>query len=161
MLLPALIMLNGASLHTVVPCLSYAAHRFVLAESSIMLHFPLVPSFTLPIDAIHSLVEQVLVASLERDDRRWAQGLPLHEVEPVRLQNLDSLERGRLDDLERDEAGRIVFVDKLALDAVQRGRVTCPQVGHQSLLRLLDGVLVMDEDGVVVILRLFDVAGDV
>ena len=75
-----LIILDSAPLDAIIPCLCNGAHRFVLAESSIVLHFALVSGLTLPVYAIYSLIEQVLVAPLERDDVWRAQSLPLHEV---------------------------------------------------------------------------------
>lgn len=75
-----LILLDCAALDAVIPCLCNGAHRFVLAESSVVLHFALVPGLTLPIYAIYSLIEQVFVAPLKRDDVWWAQSVPLHEV---------------------------------------------------------------------------------
>ena len=75
-----LVILDSAALDAVIPRLCYGAHRFVLAESSVVLHFTLVSGLTLPVYAIYSLIEQVLVAPLERDDVWRAQSLPLHEV---------------------------------------------------------------------------------
>ena len=75
-----LIILDSAPLDAVIPCLCYGAHRFVLAESSVVLHFALISGVTLLIYAIYPLIEQVFVAPLERDDVWRAQSLPLHEV---------------------------------------------------------------------------------